>query len=382
MPDARPRLTAFSHGAGCACKLGPTDLAEILAPFGAVTHPDLVVGTEWGDDAAVWRRPDGRLSIATIDFFTPIVDDARHWGAIAAANAASDVYAMGGTPLFALNVVAWPRDHLPLDLLGEVLEGARGIAEAGGWMVVGGHSVDSAEPLFGQAVVGETSPERLLTNAGGRPGHVLVLTKALGTGLVATAVKRSGPDASAPGGPLAQAYPAALASMTTLNADAARAAVAASASAATDVTGFGLLGHLHKLALASGVEARIHVEAVPRLPGVEELLAAGHVPGGTGRNQAFVRPFLDPSVARALDRPPGRLPPSGAAGPLTPGTTDEAAWSAVLALLADPQTSGGLLFACPPERAADAVAELRAGGHPAAVVGELVAGTPGRLSLD
>ena len=158
--------------------------------------------------------------------------------------------------------------------------------------------------------------------------------------------------------------------------------MAASASAATDVTGFGLLGHLHKLALASGVEARIHVEAVPRLPGVEELLAAGHVPGGTGRNQAFVRPFLDPSVARALDRPPGRLPPSGAAGPLTPATTDEAGWSAVLALLADPQTSGGLLFACPPERAADAVAELHAGDHPAAVVGELVAGTPGRLSLD
>src|SRR5690349_335686 len=304
MSDVRPRLTAFSHGAGCACKLGPTDLAGIIAPFGVATHPDLVVGTEWGDDAAVWRRPDGRLSIATIDFFTPIVDDPRHWGAIAAANAASDVYAMGGTPLFALNVVAWPRDHLSLDLLGEVLQGAREIADAGGWLIVGGHSVDGAEPLFGQAVMGETSTDRLLTNAGGRPGHVLVLTKALGTGLVATAVKRSDPSALEPGGPLAPSYAAAIASMTTLNADAARVAVAASASAATDVTGFGLLGHLHKLALASGVEARVRVDAVPRLPGVEALLAAGQVPGGTGRNQAFVRPFLDPSVARALDHTP------------------------------------------------------------------------------
>src|SRR4051794_29418755 len=183
---------------------------------------------------------------------------------------------MGGTPLFALNVVAWPRDHLPLDLLGEVLQGAREIAEVGGWMIVGGHSVDGAEPLFGQAVMGETSPDRLLTNAGGRPGHVLVLTKALGTGLVATAVKRSEPAALGPGGSLEEAYGAAIASMTTLNAEAARVAIAASASAATDVTGFGLLGHLHKLALASGVEVRIHVDAVPRLPGVEALLAAGY----------------------------------------------------------------------------------------------------------
>jgi selenide, water dikinase len=378
MPDARPRLTAFSHGAGCACKLGPTDLAQILAPFGAATHPDLVVGTEWGDDAAVWRRPDGCLSIATIDFFTPIVDDPRHWGAIAAANAASDVYAMGGTPLFALNVVAWPRDQLSLDLLGDVLQGARDVAEAGGWLIVGGHSVDSAEPLFGQAVMGETSPERLLTNAGGRAGDVLVLTKALGTGLVATAVKRSDPAELSAGGALEQAYPAALASMTTLNADAARVALSASASAATDVTGFGLLGHLHKLALASGVEARVHVGAVPRLPGVDELLAAGQVPGGTGRNQAFVRPYLEPAVARALDRPPGCLPGIGAPAA---DSLDEAGWSAVLALLADPQTSGGLLFACPPERAPDAVAELRVGGHPAAVVGELLGGEPGRLIL-
>jgi selenide,water dikinase len=363
MADDQIRLTAYSHGAGCACKLGPSDLARVLARFQPRTCDDLVVGTEWGDDAAVWRRPDGRLSIATIDFFTPIVDDARLWGAIAAANAASDVYAMGGSPSFALNVVAWPNGQLPLELLGDVLEGARDVADRGGWLIVGGHSVDGAEPLYGQAVFGETGPEQLLTNAGGRPGQALVLTKALGTGLVSTAVKRSEPAALTPDGWLQPAYQAAVASMTTLNADAARVALAAGATVATDVTGFGLLGHLHKLALASGLEAEIDVDAVPLLPGVDALLAAGHVPGGTGRNQEFVRTFLDPGVARALDAP------------------HEQDWSRALMLLADPQTSGGLLFGCAPERAGDAVAELRAAGHPAAVIGRLVSGEAGRLSL-
>jgi selenide,water dikinase len=378
MGTERIRLTAYSHGAGCACKLGPSDLATVLGGLSPAVHPDLVVGTEWGDDAAVWRRPDGRLSIATLDFFTPIVDDARLWGAIAATNAASDVYAMGGTPQFGLNIVAWPIGQLPLELLGEVLNGAREVADRGGWFVVGGHSVDGAEPLYGQAVVGEAAEEELLTNAGGRPGQALVLTKAIGTGLVSTAVKRSDPGALEPGGWLEPVYREAVASMTTLNADAARAAHRAGATAATDITGFGLLGHLHKLALASGVRAVLDVAAIPRLAGVEDLAAAGHVPGGTGRNHAYVRAFLDDACGDEAE--------SAAAGEHLPGVASgepgrDAARSAIVVLLADPQTSGGLLFACPPDRATEAVAELRALGQPAALVGGLEVGRAGEIVL-
>lgn len=342
------RLTAYSHGAGCACKLGASDLAAVLGRLRPGTHADLLVGTETGDDAAVWRRPDGGVLIGTIDFFTPVVDDARTWGAVAAANAASDVYAMGGRPLFGLNVVAWPQETLPLELLGEVLEGALEVAERGGWIVAGGHTIDGAEPLYGQAVVGEGRADTLLTNAGGRPGDALVLTKAIGTGLVTTAVKRLDSTALAPGGELAAPYAAAVASMTTLNDEAARAAVGAGARAATDVTGFGLVGHLHKLALASGVEAVVETGSVPLLPGAADLAARGFVPGGTARNIAFVQGFVD---VEADD----------------------------LAILADPQTSGGLLVACEADRAAGLVETLCASGHPAAVIGTLRQGRAGRL---
>ncbi|MFZ4519164.1 MAG: selenide, water dikinase SelD [Microthrixaceae bacterium] len=346
------RMTSLSHGAGCACKLGPDALGTVLAGLSMPTHPDLVVGTETGDDALVWRRPDGSALVATCDFFMPIVDDARTWGRIAATNAASDVYAMGGRPLFALNLVGWPAD-LPLELLGEVLAGGLDAAADGGWVVAGGHTIDSPEPQYGQAVVGEVAPERLLTNAGAAAGQALVLTKALGTGVVATALKRSEDGAADPGGPLAVPYEAAVASMCTLNADAAAAALDAGAAAATDVTGFGLLGHLHKLALASGVTAVVDTAAVPVLPGVGNLVAEGYVSGGTRRNLDWVTPHLD-----------------------TGGHDD-----ATAALLADAQTSGGLLFACEPAAALDAVDRLRWAGHPAAVVGELVAGTAGAISL-
>jgi selenide,water dikinase len=313
------------------------------------TPPDLIVGTEWGDDAGVWRRPDGRALVATVDFFTPIVDDPRVWGAVAAANAASDVYAMGGTPLFALNVVAWPQSQLPLDLLGDVLDGARQVGDEGGWVVVGGHTVDGPEPLYGQAVIGEADPEHLLTNDAARPGDALVLTKAIGTGLVATAVKRSASSAVADGGQLVLPYRAAVTSMTRLNAVASRVALDAGSRAATDVTGFGLLGHLHKLALASGVAAEIHEESIPLLDGALELLDAGHVPGGTGRNIAYVERHLD------LDG------------------------DVRLELLADPQTSGGLLFTCSAEAAPRAVGRLRESGHAAAVIGSVTSGTPGSI---
>jgi len=313
-----------------------------LAPPG---DPNLLVGALSGDDAAVWRLSDERALVVTADFITPVVDDARTWGRVAAANAVSDVYAMGGTPLLALNLVGWNVDELPTDLLGDVLQGGLDIAGQAGFVVAGGHTVDDPEPKYGMAVVGEVHPDRILTNAGLRDGDVLVLTKALGIGIATTAIKRGvAPPALAD---------AAVASMTRLN-DAARdAALAAGATGCTDVTGFGLLGHLQRMALESGVAVVVDVDAVPVLDGVRALLAEGVVPGGSERNLDHVRPALDP----------------GAHG-------DD-----VALLLADAQTSGGLLFGAAAEAAADAVRTLGASGHTAAVVGRATAGEPGRIAL-
>ena len=314
------------------------------------THENLIVGTETGDDAAVWRLGAGRALISTADFFAPVVDDPHTWGRIAATNAASDVYAMGGTPRFGLNLVAWPQEKLPLEILTDVLAGGAAAAADGGWAVVGGHTVDGPEPMYGQAVTGEADEESLLTNAGAQPGQSLVLTKPLGTGLLATAVKRSEPEAIEPGGWLAEAYTAGVAEMTRLNDEAASAALEAKATAATDITGFGLLGHLQKMAAASGTGAVIRVEAVPVLPDAWELLNQGFAPGGTARNLDHVRPWV-----RGSDDP------------------------RVLTMLADAQTSGGLLFCCSPAAAAEAVERLAASGHTAAVVGELTASDPGAV---
>jgi selenide,water dikinase len=309
-----------------------------------VSHPDLLIGTDAGDDAAVWRLDDERALVVTVDFITPLVDDARTWGRIAAANAVSDVYAMGGQPLVALNLVGWNTAELPTDLLVEVLEGAGDAAKEGGWITVGGHTVDDLEPKFGLAVIGEVHPDRILANTGLRIGDALVLTKALGVGVISTATKRGlAPPA---------AVEAAIASMVRLNAEAADAALGASATGATDVTGFGLLGHLRKMAEASHVDAVVHPETVPLLPGVKDLAAAGLVPGGSGRNLAWAIQRLDP------------------------GGTDEL----TVTLLADAQTSGGLLFGAAPGAARAAVERLRATGHDAAVIGHAVAGT-GRILL-
>ena len=316
-----------------------------------ILHPDLLVGLETGDDAAVWRLSGTRALIATVDFFTPIVDDPAVWGAISATNSASDVYAMGGTPLFALNVVAWPRDRLPLDTLGDVIEGARRQAAAGGWLVVGGHTVDGPEPMFGQVVIGEAHPDELLTNDAARAGDALVLTKALGTGVIATAVKRLDPAAIEATGRLARAYPAAVTSMTTFNGAAAAAARRSGVRAATDVTGFGLTGHLHKMLLCAGVAAWIDLAALPVLPDTRELIAEGFVPGGTGRNLEFV------------------------AGHLVGGDAAERN------LAADPQTSGGLLLAVAPDRLAGLLADLRSQGQIAAVIGAVSAGPAGGITL-
>ena len=308
------------------------------------------MGTETGDDAAVWRLVKGRALISTADFFAPVVDDPHTWGRIAATNAASDVYAMGGTPRFGLNLVSWPHGILPLEVLTDVLAGGAAAADEGGWAVVGGHTVDGPEPMYGQAVTGEADEENLLTNAGAQPGQSLVLTKPLGTGLLATAVKRSESEATEPGGWLARTYAAGVAEMTRLNDEAAAAALEAGATAATDITGFGLLGHLQKLAAASGVGAVIRCDSVPLLPNAWELLDQGFAPGGTARNLEHVRPWIR-------------------------GSGDQR----TLTMLADAQTSGGLLFCCSPAEADDAAARLKATGHDAAVIGELTATDPGAV---
>lgn len=346
MNHPAPRLSQLSPGAGCACKLGPGELASVLDGLTPQRHPDLLVGTDTGDDAAVWRLDGGRSLVASVDFFTPVVDDPATWGWIAAVNAASDVWAMGGRPLFALSIAAWPRNDLGLDLLAEVLEGGAAAAAGGGWVVVGGHTIDDPVPKYGQAVIGEIDPGRILTNAGLRAGDDLVLTKAIGTGIACTAMKR---DLDSP------AVTAAVASMKATNAAASRGALAAGATGATDVTGFGLLGHLLKAARASGVDLSLDAGAVPLLPGVAELAESGCVPGGSLRNLEWVLDSLD-----------------------APENVDEV----MLLILADAQTSGGLVFGAEPAAAAEAVAKLRASGHDAAVIGRARAAGTGRIAID
>jgi selenide, water dikinase len=309
------------------------------------THPDLIVGTLTGDDAAVWKRPDGTLLVATVDFFSPLVDDATTWGRIGATNSVSDIFAMGATPLFALNVVAWPRDELPLDLLGDVLRGASEIAQRCGYIVVGGHTVDGPEPFFGQVVIGTLASESLmLTNDAGQVGDELILTKPLGTGVIATAIKRLPSAAIEVGGPLHDSYVAATTSMSTPNDVASRVAQRHGVGAATDITGFGLVGHLHKLAVASAVVAEIESQALPLLPGLLDLIGAGYVPGGTGRNAQFVQPFIT--------------------GPAWSDPT----WNAVLA---DPQTSGGLLLCVKPSEVSGVIDDLAASGVMGVRIGHL-----------
>lgn len=317
----------------------------MLRHLPSVGDPRVLVDAATRDDAAVFRLSDDRALVATVDFFTPIVDDAAAWGAIAAANALSDVYAMGATPLFALNLVGWPREQLPFDLLGEVLAGAYGVMERARCLVLGGHSVDSVEPLVGMAVVGEVHPDRMLTNAGACAGDVLVLTKPLGTGLLATALKR--------GALLETGMAEAVRSMTTLNEGAARAALRVGVSAATDVTGFGLLGHLAHMLEASRVAAEVAYESLPILSHAWNLAARGIVPGGTERN-----------LAAAWERT----------------TWADDLREADRILCVDAQTSGGLLLAVPQENEPALVQALRDEGTPAAaVIGRIVGGEGGRI---
>ena len=325
------RLTELSHGAGCGCKLPAAALGAIVAGLPAPTDPRVLVDASTSDDAAVVQLSDEIAIVQTADFFTPIVDDPYLFGRIAATNALSDIYAMGATPVSAINLVAFPLEQLGADVLGEILRGGAEAVAAAGASIVGGHSIDDPEPKYGLAVTGTVHPGAVLTNAGGRPGDALVLTKPLGTGLVSTAVKRG----------LAAPVDEAVRVMTTLNESAAAAARAAGASALTDVTGFGLLGHLHELALASGCAAEVLAEQVPAIEGVLALTDTA-IAGGTRRNREHAETFTTFAY----------------------GVPEERRW-----LLCDAMTSGGLLAATP---------NVMDEGW---VVGRLVAGEPGTITV-
>lgn len=336
------RLTTLASCAGCAAKLGPAVLSEILRPLAQITHPDLLVGLQTSDDAAVYRLTPELALVQTIDFFTPIVDDPWFFGAIAAANSMSDVYAMGGRVLMALNVSAFPEDMAP-SVISSIFAGAMAkVSEAGG-IIAGGHTVTDREPKFGLAVTGLVHPDHVWTKAGAKPGDLLFLTKPIGTGIVVTAAKAD--DASD------EDLAAAIESMLHLNAGSARAAISAGgAHAVTDVTGFSLLGHANEVAQKSGVEVRLSANQVPLLPGVLEYAAGGHVAGGLHRNRAHYEHALGQVVfAHHIDE-------------LT------------RTILFDPQTSGGLLLAVDPTHAGTFVAQCDQIGQSIWHVGEVMAG--------
>jgi selenide,water dikinase len=328
-----PALTSLSHGAGCGCKLSAADLRPIVASLPRPADPRVLVAADTADDAAVVQLTAELAIVQTADFFTPIVDDPYAFGRIAATNALSDVYAMGGRPLAALNLVAYPLATLGADVLREILRGGADAAAAAGAAVVGGHSIDDPEPKYGMAVTGVVAPDEVLTNAGGRPGDALVLTKPLGAGAIATAIKR--------GIATSEQVDAAIAVMTTLNDRAAEQARAAGAHALTDVTGFGLLGHLHELATASGVAAEVDAAAVPAIA-LELLEFDEALAGGSKRNRADAETFTTWSRVPEVRR----------------------------RLLCDAMTSGGLL-----------AATTRPHEIEGAVIGRLVAGEPGTIAV-
>ena len=344
--EAPIRLTDLSHGAGCACKIGPGELREVLAGLPRSVDADVLVGAETYDDAGVYRLSDELALVQTVDFFTPIVDDPRDFGRIAAANALSDVYAMGARPVTALNLVGFSLERLGGEVLAQILAGGAEVTRRAGVTIVGGHSIDDPEPKYGLAVTGVVHPDRVVRNSTARPGDALFLTKPIGGGAVTTAAKRGTAPASV--------VRACTDVMIGLNANAAAAALTVGPSAMTDVTGFGLLGHLHEMALASGVEARVGASAVPALEGAAKLLAEGALAGGSRRNREWIEPHV-----RWADE---------VAEPLR-------------ALLCDAMTSGGLLIAVPAERVAATAQALDTAAPGSARVGALAAGQPGRIAV-
>ena len=341
------RLTSFSHGGGCGCKIAPGVLSEILRGSRGLPVPkELLVGIETSDDAAVYRLNDQQALIATTDFFMPIVDDPRDFGRIAATNAISDVYAMGGTPIMALALVGMPIDKLPVEVIGRILEGGESVCTAAGIPIAGGHTIDSVEPIYGLVALGLVHPDQVKTNAGARPGDLLILGKGLGVGVLSAALKKGALDADG--------YAAMIASTTQLNTPGRKLAPLDTVHALTDVTGFGLLGHLLEICRGSGLMAQLDMDSIPLLPDVARLAGAGYITGASARNWMGYGDAVD----------------------LAPGISEMQR-----ALLTDPQTSGGLLVACAPE-ARDSVLEVfrSEGFATAAVIGWLESG-PARVAV-
>ena len=342
MPESL-RLTSLAHGGGCGCKIAPAALREILSQMPAAQpFANLMVGTETSDDAAVWRLNDQQALVATTDFFMPVVDDPFDFGRIAATNALSDVYAMGATPIFALAVVGMPLDKLSATTIGAILAGGASVCADAGVPIAGGHSIDSVEPIYGLVALGLTHPDRVLTNRTARAGDVLILTKALGVGVLSAAFKQ---QCLAPGG-----YEALMATTTQLNRIGATLGDYDAVHAVTDVTGFGLLGHTLEVCRGAGLAAEIFADDLVMLEGAEALAQAGVRTGASGRNWT--------SYGASVDLP-AAMPD----------------WRRDL--LCDPQTSGGLLIAVAPDFAATLLQTVQAAGYPASrVVGRLREGAP------
>lgn len=337
------RLTELAHGGGCGCKLAPSVLQQLLANQpSAGPFAQLLVGTETGDDAAVWRIDDDQCVVATTDFFMPMVDDARDFGRIAATNAISDVYAMGARPIMALAILGMPLDKLPVETVREILAGGASICSDAGIPVAGGHSIDTPEPLYGLAVIGLAKPQNIRRNAGARPGDALILTKGIGVGIYSAAFKKRALPADA--------YAEMIASTTLLNHIGFALGENTHVHAMTDVTGFGLLGHALEMARGSGVSIDIAYDRIPFLVSARDLAEAGFATGASGRNWTSYRhevllPESLPNTARLL--------------------------------LTDPQTSGGLLIACAPERAEDLRNSIETAGYPnARIIGAVRTGEP------
>ena len=341
---ATPRLTQLSHGGGCGCKIAPGVLEQILAKTAPqLVPPQLLVGIETSDDAAVYQLNDSQAIVATTDFFMPIVDDPYAFGRIAATNAISDIYAMGGTPLFALAIVGMPVNTLPMETIRRILEGGESVCAAAGIPIAGGHTIDSVEPIYGLVAIGLVHPRNLRRNGGAKPGDALILGKGLGVGLYSAAYKK--------GQLSAHDYATMIASTTQLNTPGSTLGCLAGVHAMTDVTGFGLLGHLLEVCKASDVAAQLDYAALPILPNALDYAARGCVTGASARNWA--------AYGKSVQLDPERF------------------GDAERALLTDPQTSGGLLVACAPEVVTEVLSLfLQQGFERAAVIGEVVKGRP------
>lgn len=340
MTPESPKLTSLAHGGGCGCKIAPGVLSDLLADLPSMApFKDLLVGTETADDAAVYRLNDEQALIATTDFFMPVVDDPYDFGRIAATNALSDVYAMGGSPILALAIVGMPINVLPATVIREVLRGGRDVCQDAGIPVAGGHSIDSVEPIYGLVALGLAHPDHIKRNADAKAGDVLVLGKPIGVGVYSAALKKGLLDD--------QGYLAMIQSTTLLNRAGSDLAKLAGVHALTDVTGFGLLGHSHEMARAANVDIEIEANQVPLLPGVLELAKSGHVTGASKRNWA--------SYGSAIE---------GLA-------QEDELWRD---LLTDPQTSGGLLVACSPDAVNEVLACFKRHGSDPAIIGEVKSG--------